>query len=115
MFIFLQLYAFFFHPSYSQNQAVTYLDSNVGEEAGPYKIEAGEFTPTYYIYTEDTHTDPDQTIMTYNDETKFKFYYKESDKDTGEDKFIEAILCTEYIDGEFWAEFSDEEKANAKS
>ena len=104
MFIIVQLYAFFFSPSYSQAQSITYLDSSVGKKAKAYDIAPGEFVPTFFVQTHTGEGDFDGNV--YNDRTKFDIYFETIG--TGEEgkTRYEAILCHEYIFGEHWSDYS---------
>ena len=61
-------------------------------------IEVGDFIPTFVIVTAD---DSGALVdSNFNDRSKFDFYFlKRTSHDKEEVERIEAILCTEYIDG----------------
>ena len=82
----------------------------MGEIADSYEIEAGEFVPTFWIITEDK--DGLVPTKTYNDRTKFDFYYVQTHEDERNTRY-EAILCTEYINGPYFNHYTDAERENA--
>ena len=74
--------------------------SGAGKDYGneAYLIEVGDFIPTFAIVT----TDDSATLTesNFNDRSKFDFYFlKRTSYYKEEVERIEAILCTEYIDG----------------
>ena len=79
----------------------------MGETAGPYEIEAGEFVPTFWIITDDK--DGDEVTKIYNDRTKFDFYYLQQHED-GKAIRYEAILCTEYMNGPYFNHYTGPER-----
>ena len=104
IFILFQLYAFFFEPNFNQSQVVIYQNaSGEEEEVADYNIKVGDFVPTVIITTTLSIDDESgETEVFINDRSKFDFYFNYKDATTS--VRYEAILCTEYIDGEHWAD-----------
>lgn len=90
-----------------------YIDQALPKDEVEYTMQPGDFIPTFFVgvYNED-----DETLKSINDSEVFDFYYKYyqdgDDGDAGSQR-IDAISCYDYINGPYWANYTEVEKANA--
>lgn len=77
-----------------------------------YRMEPGDFVPTVYLYTKTHNLTSQSWSHSYNDPSLFKVVFK-AYFDQREMQIIEAIPCTEYINGPFWSGFTQEERDDA--
>ena len=67
-----------------------------------------DFLPTYLIVT---YNEAIKEPQSFNNETLFDFYfYMQMD---GKNSTIEAIGCNDYINGPYWANYTQEERDSA--
>ena len=77
-----------------------------------YNMAPGDFIPTAYVSARTLHHTTHVLSVSYNDPELFKIVFKSYYKDH-EMETIEAISCVEYINGPFWAGFSQKEREDA--
>ena len=77
-----------------------------------YMMLPGDFLTTYWVRT--YHQLNGEVYEAWNDPTLFDIYYKLFDKRKTKTTRVNAILCTDYINGDYWrASYNEGQIANA--
>ena len=111
VFLWVQLYGFFFEPSYSERGTTSYVSF---DSSPTYTFESGDFIPTFYIRTPEGD-DLSDVSFTYNNADYFNFYFEQIDvSGNSQNITIPAVNCDEYISGENWKQYTEFEKRMAR-
>ena len=98
VFISVQIFGFFWEPSYNQQNTTVYFTDVMGDNS--YTMLPGDFLATYWVKT--SHDFEGVQYEAWNDPTLFDIFYEVFDKSTDTINRVEAILCTEYINSDQW-------------